>query len=446
MPVLPIGLAILAVLHDTFLRGGPTGAPLLAIACGVALPFAVPLLLWRLQQRGAVIRVLRWHGRSDAVLVCTAGLALAAGWLDLVRRAAGDWPLIDELLAAGPTLLAFAACSVAAAPARARVRMSQLLDRSAAGLPLNRPPSLARQVALDVRLRVLLMGVPLALLLAAQETLLLPAVAAALGPATRATLGLLLPLAVLITVPALLVRVLDTVPLPAGSTRYRLRRLDRQLRTRTRRFRLWRTDHHLANAAVIGVMPPLRYVLLTDALIESLSPDELLAVTAHELGHVRHRHLVWLLIAVVVSLSLPLAVLARTLALPGLLAPQAAEAAALALSVAAFLPAFGWVSRRFEQQADAEAVRAVAGARVVPEDTLPLAHALMHVVRSAGVAPDRRGYRHGSIRSRIANLRALIGHPPHRLPIDRTVRRIKNAALLGAAATVLIEWLLPFGA
>ncbi|MFP8954465.1 M48 family metalloprotease [Natrialbaceae archaeon A-arb3/5] len=46
-----------------------------------------------------------------------------------------------------------------------------------------------------------------------------------------------------------------------------------------------------ANAMVAGTIPGLRYVFLTDYLLEECSDDELRAILAHEFGHVAGRHL-----------------------------------------------------------------------------------------------------------------------------------------------------------
>ena len=64
----------------------------------------------------------------------------------------------------------------------------------------------------------------------------------------------------------------------------------------------------------MGVLPWMRYVLLSDVLLERMS-DEIEAVFAHELGHVVHRHMTWyiiffgmagLLVTAVVALLPPL--------------------------------------------------------------------------------------------------------------------------------------------
>ncbi|MBE0585877.1 MAG: M48 family metalloprotease, partial [Desulfofustis sp.] len=50
-------------------------------------------------------------------------------------------------------------------------------------------------------------------------------------------------------------------------------------------------EGRVLTAAVMGIVPGLRYILLTPAIIETMSESELEAVMAHEIGHVKKKHL-----------------------------------------------------------------------------------------------------------------------------------------------------------
>ncbi|MGA7277606.1 MAG: M48 family metallopeptidase, partial [Desulfocapsaceae bacterium] len=50
-------------------------------------------------------------------------------------------------------------------------------------------------------------------------------------------------------------------------------------------------EGRVLTAAVMGLLPGLRYIMLTPALMQSMSTTELEAVTAHEIGHVKKYHL-----------------------------------------------------------------------------------------------------------------------------------------------------------
>ncbi|MDZ7697944.1 MAG: M48 family metalloprotease [Deltaproteobacteria bacterium] len=50
-------------------------------------------------------------------------------------------------------------------------------------------------------------------------------------------------------------------------------------------------EGRMMTAGIMGIVPRYRYVLVTDALLEYLSVDELRAVLAHEMGHAKYKHL-----------------------------------------------------------------------------------------------------------------------------------------------------------
>jgi Zn-dependent protease with chaperone function len=55
-------------------------------------------------------------------------------------------------------------------------------------------------------------------------------------------------------------------------------------------------EGRMMTAGVMGIVPRYRYLLVTDALMEILSMEELKAVLAHEIGHVKYRHMLFYLI------------------------------------------------------------------------------------------------------------------------------------------------------
>ncbi|MBW1782375.1 MAG: M48 family metalloprotease [Deltaproteobacteria bacterium] len=52
-------------------------------------------------------------------------------------------------------------------------------------------------------------------------------------------------------------------------------------------------EGRMMTAGIMGMVPRYRYILVTDALMEALSSDELKAVLAHEMGHAKYRHLLF---------------------------------------------------------------------------------------------------------------------------------------------------------
>ena len=97
--------------------------------------------------------------------------------------------------------------------------------------------------------------------------------------------------ALIVAFPHLLSRIWNTATLPASPLRVRLSNLTAHMGVRCRDFKIWQTDRQVLNAAIAGLFPSVRYVFVTDALLLYLRDDELEAVVAHELGHIRRRHL-----------------------------------------------------------------------------------------------------------------------------------------------------------
>ncbi len=143
-------------------------------------------------------------------------------------------------------------------------------------------------------------------------------------------------------------------PLPTGPLRERLLALITQQRTAVRDILVWDTDGQIANAAVIGLVRPCRYVFLTDQLLAQLEDDEVLATFAHELGHVQHRHLIWRMLATFLPLAWCFAARAwvEPLSQAVVAAGFSVHIAIVAASAAYGLFVLGWYSRRLEFQAD----------------------------------------------------------------------------------------------
>src|SRR5207248_11762387 len=85
-------------------------------------------------------------------------------------------------------------------------------------------------------------------------------------------------------------------PLPPSPLRDRLAAAGRRLRVRYADILLWDTRGGVANAMLAGVLPWFRYILLSDRLLAELTPDEVEAVFGHEIGHVKHRHMIFYLL------------------------------------------------------------------------------------------------------------------------------------------------------
>jgi STE24 endopeptidase len=104
-------------------------------------------------------------------------------------------------------------------------------------------------------------------------------------------------------------------------------------------------------------------VLLSDRLLETMSDREIEAVFAHELGHIIHNHMGWIVVFFAISVLMVLGPGQLVLHWLNPLVPEwvkqnyVIDLASGGLSFAVTLLIFGYVSRRFERQADVFAAR-----------------------------------------------------------------------------------------
>jgi Zn-dependent protease with chaperone function len=110
------------------------------------------------------------------------------------------------------------------------------------------------------------------------------------------SLGLLLVVFIL-AAPGLIVRLWGCKPIPDDELRQTLELFCKGHGFRTGGFLLWPLmSGEMLTAGIIGILPRLRYILITRGLLNLLNLDELKSVVAHEMGHVRRYHLIMYLI------------------------------------------------------------------------------------------------------------------------------------------------------
>lgn len=435
-----------------------------ALASGV-LGFGL-LCARRLRRTGRGVWVVRAQRAGTAVrvlAVCAhAALVLGFGWLDAVRAITGDWILLDEALAVAPALLVFFASWLAFGPIDRLLWEGALIRTLDEGAPLH-PPRGAWRYALDqARHGAAIVLVPLAIIwtwsecvgvVADRAGVSVDSDAAALALSAAQFVGVLL---AFVVTPPLMMRVWRTVSLGPGELRSRLEEMCGRHKVRCRDIRVWQTDGAMLNGAVMGLFAPVRYILLTDALLESLPEAQVEAVAAHEIAHIKRRHLPWLLGAMLAAIWLggtivvgPFDLLARAAGwkVAGTPLDWASQTVGGLASIAFAVVAFGAVSRAFERQADAFAAQSLSGLeakgdgerRITPEATEAMAGALGAVARLNAIPAQRFFWRHGSIEGRRRRIRALEGSPVRSTPADRAARRLKVAAALGLLAMACVE-------
>ncbi|MCI0376541.1 MAG: M48 family metallopeptidase [Gemmataceae bacterium] len=299
----------------------------------------------------------------------------------------------------------------------ARFYEMERVAHDVAAYPIIQSPFLSRwaYVALQARHNLLLIVPPLFLLVLqqalfgvfpdlGQNSLFLPLVA----------VGLLL--IAFFSIPFLLRWFLGLRPLPAGELRNRLEATSRRLRFRYNDILVWNTRNTVANAMVTGVFPFARYVVVTDQLIERLTLEELEGVYGHEVGHVKHHHMLFYILFLLTSMVALVGgahLVGTLLEDQGVLETWIGIMPALqgwveSLKVFAVLPlilgiavylfvVFGYLSRRCERQADLYGCRTAS--------TPAFISALEKVAHINGIPRDKPGWlsswQHGTIEQRV---------------------------------------------
>ena len=249
-------------------------------------------------------------------------------------------------------------------------------------------------------------------------------------------LGLMIALVLLALpwIPAIFAKALHAEPLAPGRQRALLEEAARAIGLRYKDILVWRTGGRVLNAMVVGFTPGTRTIFMTDGLLEAMSADETLAVFFHEAGHAKKQHL-WLFFLAFFGLSLLFYAVRVPLAQAGV--PEELQIA-LQLGIIWF-GLLGWMSRRFEREAD---IYGAEHAAILDPDapdlplpglpvSLPRGPALM--VRALDRIRQIMGYtgshRHGSVEDRMAYVTQYAIDPDVRLGFKQAMHRLKLAIL-----------------
>jgi Zn-dependent protease with chaperone function len=260
--------------------------------------------------------------------------------------------------------------------------------------------------------------------------------------------------------PRLIVGLWRCPPMPPGPKRSILERFFARHHFRYKGIVLWTLfEGSQSTAGILGVFPGSRFILVTPSLLQSLDEVELEGVMAHEMGHARHRHMLFYLVFMVgLTLVFDLVLEAVTLAFTlGSLAFKAQGVPieawwdrlgatptvisllitipALILVIVYFRFGFGLYSRNFERQSDLYALETQG----TPE---PLIRSFEKI---AGFHPFVRllpSWHHFSIQQRIDFLRACTANPRLMKRHHRKVRALVIGYLIFffSLAGLLFGW------
>ena len=238
--------------------------------------------------------------------------------------------------------------------------------------------------------------------------------------------------------PIVIQRLWGCYPLEPGFYRERIRDLCRRAGIGYRNIMYWPIfGGRMLTAGVMGIARKFRYILVTESLLRALTPEEVDAVIAHEIGHVKKHHLLYyiffmacfmLVVFAIYDVTIYLILYAEPLfkAVLNLGISQATLVWSLhsAIFLAAFLIyfrfIFGYFMRTFERQADVYVYSLFDTAR-------PMIATFHKIALTSGQSPDKPNWHHYSIRERIDYLLKCEGN---RRWVNRHHRKVRFSLIV----------------
>jgi len=252
-------------------------------------------------------------------------------------------------------------------------------------------------------------------------------------------------LAIAILGPLLIQKFWRCYPLEAGSDRQRVETICRRAGVKYADILYWPLfGGSMITAAVMGLVQKFRYILITRGLLQFLTPTEIDSVIAHEIGHIKHRHLLLYLVFFTgylmlsyagFDLLLPVVIyitpLYRIIDYSGI---NPADFMSILYSliliftfIIYFRFIFGYFMRNFERQADIYVFSLFESAN-------PLISAFEKIALFSAQSPDKPNWHHFSISQRIGYLKKC---ETDRSWIFRHNRKVRKSIALYLAALIL---------
>jgi len=421
-----------------------------------------------------------------AIRIALAGGFMASVYLtDWVAYVRGwEWvqPVwgLDEMIVLLPFFAAILMGWIAIYPADRAVRQVAIELRLWASVPARPVWRLGKFLNFMFRHHVLIIAAPMIPIIVANDFINIYAV-----PIRRATglawseqaLLVLIAGGIFFSAPVVLKYIWNTRVLPTGDLRAGLEQLCKRAGLRYRQILIWESDGMLVNAAVMGLLGPVRYILLSDGLLEMMDDKKIEAVFGHEIGHIKHRHIQYYLLFAILSMLI-VGGISELLMLMVRKMPETftdihhvqdyLQVIAMALIVVVWGLGFGSISRRFEWDADLFGARSVTPpadqcnrpcfvhqsetssepscfkhAKPVCATAAHLfAEALHRIAVLNGIPIEARSWRHSSIGNRINLLKKYAADPHRCAALERSVQIIKIILLLGNVIGLAIAvWL-----
>ncbi len=210
-------------------------------------------------------------------------------------------------------------------------------------------------------------------------------------------------------------------------------------------------EGRMITAGVMGLLPKFRYILITDSLLNILSEEELKAVMAHEMGHIKYRHILFYILFLLGFMAISFGLfdfffyaMAMQPSLFGLLNSQKELQTSIfyfLLSIPIILSVIlyfryimGFFMRNFERQADLYSAKIMGK----PDPTIT---SLEKIARFSGLSRHHPSWHHFSIAERIEFLWKSLQDPQL---IKRHSRRLALSLIVFLVLITFLGYTLNF--
>ncbi|MBF0395227.1 MAG: M48 family metalloprotease [Desulfobacterales bacterium] len=199
----------------------------------------------------------------------------------------------------------------------------------------------------------------------------------------------------------------------------------------------------LITAGVMGLIKKFRYILITDALIKFLTPDEIESVIAHEVGHVKKKHILFYLLFfigyLILSISTFNLINYGIIFLSPLYNPNhIITFVSILMLILYFRYIFGYFMRNFEREADIFVF-------TLFDSGIPLISTLEKIAIFSGQSPDKPNWHHFSITERIDYIKKCEIDKIWILKHTQKIKKSVSIFLIGMAIIGIIGYQFNFG-
>ena len=249
--------------------------------------------------------------------------------------------------------------------------------------------------------------------------------------------------------PRLIARLIGAKPMAQGPMREELERAAAKIDLRYGEIMVWPTKGRMLNAMVVGFTGRSRIIFMTDALLDLMPREEVMAVFFHEAGHAKKQHLPLFL-----AMFLGLALLFEELRVPLQMIGIPVELQVILHLALLWFVLLGYISRRFERESDVFGAEHATVLEANPEPmhlpglpaAIPRGSGLMILAlkRIETVMGHAGGHRHGTVESRIHFLTHHALSEDVRKGFRRDMSNLKRGMVLLLLGTLALSaWRFP---